>query len=305
MKNRRTTAYIQVALGSIAAGLWSLFLRPAGIDPYWSSAIVLASVGLFAAPFLLKADVDAAREAAEERKSSDWWFIVLLGIFAAGNALLYFTALKTTTVAAAVLAHCLAPVIVAVAAPTVLGTPRRWRTIGLAIAAAAGLAIMLEPWKDGAGESSVRSTLTGVAWGVGAAVFISGFLLINKLIGTSFTAEERLVYHALIAAPLLFAAAFVFQAPLPALSGAAIVAAGGATVGALGGLLFLRGLNDVPAENAGVFTLIEPLTGLLVAWLVWGERFGMISLLGAAVVVTAGVLVMREPDTTEKNSNKN
>ncbi|HXG84307.1 MAG TPA: DMT family transporter [Pyrinomonadaceae bacterium] len=290
---RPAFAYTQVALGSLAAGLWSLFLRPAGIDPYWSAAIVMGTIGIVCAPLLLKS---SARLTAGERKLSDWWFIVLLGIFAAGNALLYFTALKTTTVATAVLSHCLAPVIVAVAAPTILGTPRRWRTIILALSAAVGLAIMLEPWRGGTGESSVRATLTGAAWGVGAAVFISGFLLVNKLIGTRFTAEERLVYHAVVAAPLLLIAAFMFNAPLPPLNGAAIVAAGGATVGAIGGLLFLRGLNDVPAENAGVFTLIEPLTGLLVAWLVWGESFGIISILGAAILVISGVMVVSEPE---------
>lgn len=294
-KRRSTLAYLQVAVAASALGTWSLFLRPAGVDPHWSATIVLLVVAILPAPLLLKASAHGP-SVGGGRKRSEWWSILLLAIFAAGNALLYFTAMKVGSVAGAVLSHCFTPVIVAVFAPWVLGTPRRWRTLVLALVALFGIALTLEPWRASESGLSAQSMLIGVGWGFGAALFNSGALLVNKRIESRFTTEERLVYPAVVAGALLLVPALFLRAgALPTPVGAAWVVAGGATAGAVGGLLFLRGLKGLPAEHAGVLTLIEPLTGLMIAWLIWGERFGIAGIAGAALVVISGVLVLREP----------
>ena len=67
----------------------------------------------------------------------------------------------------------------------------------------------------------------------------------------------------------------------------------GALVGATSGVLFLYGLRRTPAEHAGILTLIEPLSAVLVAFAAFGERPGSIALLGGLIVLGSGVLAVR------------
>lgn len=288
--------YGQLAVAAIARGAWPLFLRPAGVDPSWASVIVLSAAAAVCAPLLLRAGVRGPA-GGERQRRAEWWFIVALGALYAGSTMLYFIALNTTTVAIAVLFHCFAPLMVVIAAPFVLGTPLRLRMLVLALVGVAGLALVLAPWRFAGEQPSGWDGLIGAAWATGAALCGSGYLLVNKRIGARFTPEERLVYSALVAAPLLFGSGVWLQAPHPTLAGAMLVALGGATAGVAGGLFFLRGLQHVAAESAGIFMLLEPLTAVLLAWLVWSERLGITGLAGATLVGLAAALAPRERAT--------
>ncbi|MBI2392975.1 MAG: DMT family transporter [Deltaproteobacteria bacterium] len=287
------SAYVRVAIAATAWGTWSLFLRPASIDPRWASAIMLAVVALASAPTLLR---NGARGPSEgpPRRPSEWWAIVGLGVFDAANAALFFSAMAVTSVAVAVLSHYLAPVFVAAVAPSVLGTPRARRALPLTALALLGLALVLEPWKVG---SSIGKPVLGAMLGAGSAVFYATNVLITKRVGPRFTAEEQLVYHAVLSAVLLAIVAVVVRAPLPTLRGAALVATASVCIGAVAGLLFLQGLKRIRAEHAGMLTFLEPLTAVVVAWLAWGERPGFSAAIGGTLVLGAGVFSLRAPST--------
>lgn len=284
------SAYLQVSLAATAWGTWSLFLRPAGVDARWSAAIMLAVVALAAAPTLLRPGARGPVEGGP-RAPREWRAIALLGLFDAGNAVLFFAAMSVTTVAIAVLSHYLAPVLVAAAAPTVLGTPRAPRATGLAVVALFGLALVLEPWRLSAGASGHAAL--GALLGAGSAVFYAGNVLVTKRVGPRFTAEELLVYHSVISAVLLAALAVAVSAPFPSGAGATRVALASVFVGALAGLSFLYGLRRMPAEHAGILTFLEPLTAVVVAWIAWNERPGGAAALGGALVLGAGIVAIR------------
>ena len=290
--------YAQLALSALARGFWPLFLRPAGVNANWSASILLFAIGIVSGLLLARAGARGARD-AERRRLREWWVIVPLGVCLAGSTLLYFTALQLTSVAVAVMFHCFAPLIVAVAAPWVLGTPPSVRVMLLALLAVIGLVLVMEPWL--ASGSSLAGTLQGAGLGAGAAVFASGYLILNKRIGARFTPEERLVASTMMAGSLCVAAALVLDAPLPRPAGAAIIALGGATLGAAGWLLFLYGLQRVPAEQAGMLMLVEPLTGLAVAWLVWNEHPGPVGIAGAVLVALVAALALYEPKRDERS----
>lgn len=288
-----SSAYVRVALAATAWGTWSLFLRPAAVDPRWSSAIMLLTVTLAAAPTLLRASARGPSE-GPPRRAREWWAIVGLGVFDAANAGLFFAAMSVTSVAVAVLSHYLAPVFVASAAPWVLRTPRARGALPLAMVALLGLALVLEPWRV---EGGVGRPLLGAALGAGSAVFYATNVLITKKVGPRFTAEEQLVYHAALSALLLGGVALAMGAPVPSVKGALLVILASVVVGATAGLAFLQGLKRIPAEHAGMLTFLEPLTAVLVAWLAWGERPGWAAAVGGSLVLTAGVLAIRAPTT--------
>jgi drug/metabolite transporter (DMT)-like permease len=282
------SSYLRVAIAAVGWGTWSLLLRPAAVDPRWSSAIMLTVVTLAAAPTLLQR---AARGPSEgpPRQLREWWAIVGLGVFDSLNAALFFAAMSVTNVALAVLSHYLAPVFVAIAAPIVLRTPRTKGAVPLTLIALGGLALVLERYLHGGAGRPVLGALLGA----GSAVFYAANVLITKRVGPRFTAEEQLVYHAILSAVLLAFFAWFIRAPLPSVRGALIVAGASVFIGALGGLLFLQGLKKIPAEHAGMLTFLEPITAVLVAWFAFGERPGAPAAIGGAMVLVAGILAIR------------
>lgn len=289
------SAYVRVAIAATAWGTWSLFLRPASIDPRWASAIMLAVVALASAPTLLR---NGARGPSEgpPRRVAEWWAIVGLGVFDAANAALFFSAMAVTSVAVAVLSHYLAPVFVAAVAPSVLGTTRAKTALPLTALALLGLALVLEPWRVG-DAATLGRPLLGALLGAGSAVFYAANVLITKRVGPRFTAEEQLVYHSVLSAVLLAAVAVATRAPLPTVRGAALVATASVCIGAVAGLLFLQGLQRIRAEHAGMLTFLEPLTAVMVAWLAWGEQPGFSAAIGGTLVLGAGVFSLRAPAT--------
>jgi drug/metabolite transporter, DME family len=291
-----TPAHLRVALAATTWGTWSLFLRPAAVDPRWSSAIMLAVVTIAAAPLLVRRSARGPTE-GPPRRLGEWSAIVALGVFDAANAALFFAAMSVTNVAIAVLSHYLAPVFVAIVAPAVLGTARPRRALPLTLLALCGLALVLERALHG----NTGRPVLGALLGSGSAVFYAANVLITKRVGPRFTAEEQLVYHAAISAVLLAVAAWVLRAPLPSAHGAGLVAFGSIFAGAFAGLLFLQGLKAIPAEHAGILTFLEPITAVVVAWLVYGERPGVAAAVGGAMVLTAGALAIAEgaPSTPE------
>jgi len=262
-------------------GTWTLFLRPAALDPRWSTAIIFVALGPIATLLFLR---DGARRdtSAGPRARGAWWMIAAMGVFDAANAGLFFAAISRTTVAIAVLSHYLAPVLVPLLAPWIAGTPRRRGAVGWAALALLGLAVVLEPWRLQRGGASV---IVGAAFGAASAVFYASQVCLAKRASTSFTTAEQLVFHAWISLALLLAVC-PWHA-LPNAHGAAIILVAGVTIGLGGGLMFLWGIAHVPAEHAALLTYLEPLTAVVVGWIVFHERLGPLALLGVALIVFA------------------
>ena len=64
---------------------------------------------------------------------------------------------------------------------------------------------------------------------------------------------------------------------------------------ALGYGLFLGGMRSTSAPVAGVLVLLEPLTAMLLAWALFGERMGFVGVIGAVLLLgVIGLLSMRE-----------
>ena len=277
-------------MAATAWGTWSLFFRPANVNPLWTSPVVFAVITLVCAPLLLRPSARGP-EGTEPRRVTEWGWLFLLGVLDAGNALCFFAAMKVTTIAIAVLSHYLAPLLVAVFAPSTLGTKRDARAMPLAVVAVVGLALVLEPWKLNE-SGAVGRPLLGAMLGSASAVCYAANVIVTKKMGTRFTAEEQLVWHSVVSAALLFAVALLMRAPTPDLRGLELVSLAAVLVGATAGLLFLYGLRRIPAEHAGMLCFLEPLTAVVVAWLAWGERPGTLAMIGGVLVVASGAMTL-------------
>jgi DME family drug/metabolite transporter len=68
----------------------------------------------------------------------------------------------------------------------------------------------------------------------------------------------------------------------------------GLGVSVLGYVFLVLGLRTMPVTKATIVSLIEPLTGVSLAWVLFGERLGLSGLLGAALLLIAMGMIFRK-----------
>ena len=286
---RALSGYLGVAAAAAGWGSWGLLLRLAEraqpVAPQLTTLLVMSTMFVVVLPLAWR----ATRRRATRRPAREWALLAVFGVTDAGNAVLFFAALQTTSVSVAVLTHYAAPLFIAVSAPLVLAERRHPQTLPAVLLGFAGLLLLLAPWQVQTADATV---LRGAALGLGSAVFYALNVLLNKRLSASFAAPEILSYHMppalLLVALLVPAGAWVL--PATALPWLLLGAVG---PGALGGVLFMRSLARIPAAHAATLTLLEPVTALLLAALVWGEKLSALGLLGAVAILAAGAWVVR------------
>jgi drug/metabolite transporter (DMT)-like permease len=268
-----------VVLAACSWGTWSLFVRPAHLPADAIGAIVFAVMAIVAWPLSWR----------EERARWDREALVLLvgnAAFDALNVLAFFSALRVTTVAIAVLTHYFAPILIALAAPYV----ERTRAPGARPAAAValvGLAIVLEPWREPA-----HGALAGAALGLASAACYAGNVFVVRRLATRIGNARAISYHSALAAIVMLPIAAGARGAVTA-RGLALVAAGGATVGALAGIAFTAGLRRIGSARAGVLAYAEPIVAVAVGALAFSEPVRPLAAVGGALVLAAGVHVAR------------
>jgi drug/metabolite transporter (DMT)-like permease len=277
--------YVMVAAASSLWGCSVLFLRTA--ERMQPIAAAMEAFVVFAVTVAVLGPGAWMDGRGRRRSLGAWATMGALGLADAANILCYFGALQRTSVAVAVLTHYLAPVLVAVAEPLVLGArPRRspWPAVAVSIP---GLALLAEPWR-----TETRALWTGGALGLASAVFYATNIVISKRLQSEFSAREIQAWHVVpgvLLLPFLLppGGMAVRMAPLGVLVGGSLI------FGVLGGWLFLRGLRRVPASHASVLCLLEPVVAVLVGAVMWREIPGPFGAAGAALVLLGAWLAMR------------
>ncbi len=268
-------------------GFWPYFLRHAesygGVDPAIESAASMVMCIVLGA-LVLKSDRVPVRANARA-----WIGIAWLGVSDALNALFFFKAYQATTVAIAVLTHYLAPLFVAIAAPYLVSERADRRTSFAVLLSFGGLVFLLEPWRTHASSS----TALGASFGAASAFFYASNVLVNKRLQPVFSGTEMMLYHALIATPLLVALAP--HGAWRALDHRALgwLSVGAVFSGAIPGLLFVWGLRLIPASRASTLTLLEPLVAVVVVGVViFGETINVLGAAGGLLILTGAALVL-------------
>jgi drug/metabolite transporter (DMT)-like permease len=216
---------------------------------------------------------------------------VCLGVADAFNVLLFFAAYKIT-IGVSVLAHYTTPVLVAVAAPLALGEKVTRRTAAAVAVSFSGLALVVAPSH---GAQSAGAVWASAALGAGSAVFYASGFVLNKYVVGSFSTNEAIFWHGVVATPLL--AAFVAPGAWRAFDvrAAEFLALVAIVPGAMAGIAFVWGLRRMPAAHASMLTLLEPLIAVLIGAIVFGEAMGPRTIAGAGLILVGAAAVMTQP----------
>ena len=176
---------------------------------------------------------------------------------------------------------------------------RRW--LATAVAAAAGLALLVAP--DGRGTAP---SARGVVAALGAALAFAAYtvaakrLLVRGVPGLAAVAVTFLGAGLLLAPVLVAALGDAAIADVLATPRAlAVVAWLGVGATAAAYLLFTAGLRTVPAVTGATMALAEPLTAAALGVLLLGERLPAVGVAGAVLVAGALLVAARRPERDE------
>ncbi len=263
-------------------GLWPVWVRSGGAGGAQTATLALLASGLVALPLALR---DGRARGRRSRRG--WLLVAALGFVNAANSWFYFRALDEGAVAPAVLSHYLAPVLVALVAPVLLGEPRSTRTPLALLLALGGTALLL----FGDGRATTGHARAAVTLGASSAAFYASAVIIAKLAGKEFSDAEMFAYLALLGGALL-----VPVTGVPAEASRWIWPSLGGVVSALvPGLLYYVGLRRLPAERVAVLTYWEVPAAVMVSWIAYGETPARLAIAGGAAILTAGLLVVTAP----------
>jgi len=285
---------------AVAAASWgttgatmTLLSRDAAASPLlvgWSRLAI-------AAPCLVLAAAGAARLGARHPTRRAWPSLrdlplcAALGLAMAAYQVCYFRAVTLVGVAAAaLLAICSAPLLIAVLAAALLGerlTSLVRLSLGMAVAGTALLVVGPRGLDQVTGHFGLGALLA-----LGAGVSYAVYAVAAKGLLARVTP--------LAVAAITFALAAVFLAPalLAEEAPARALAAGwplflylGVGPTAVAYALFTAGLTRVPATAAGIVSLLEPLTATTLGLVVFGERLGAVGAAGALLLLLALALL--------------
>jgi len=275
-----------LALAGLATSWGLIAVLVAAVD---LGAEALAFLRLAIAAATLALTALALRRTDQLRPGGRLPALVALGIVQGVHWLLFFETVKLGSVALAVLTFYTAPLFLAALAPVFL--QERLSRVALAALVPAGAGIALIAFADAA---AVPASSWAIATGLGSAatyavlVILSKRLLLSRVEPLTVAFWDCLV-GALIVAPALLLADRVL--PAGGREWGAVLLLGVVFTG-IWTLLYARLLRHVRAQTAGILTFLEPVSAVLLAWVLLDDPIGPVTLVGGALVLAAGIAVV-------------
>lgn len=223
----------------------------------------------------------------------DLGLMLLIGVLMALYQVCYFAAIVQVGVAIAVLVTlCTAPVLVALFSAGLLREQVTQRVLLALIGALAGTALLVVGQPSA--EAVNQNTAQGVLLALGSAFSYAMLTLCIRALARRYDPFQPITIGFSVGASVLlpFALSTGFVTSYP-IAGWALLIYLGLVPTAIAFALFLYGMRSTTATTASIVTLLEPLTSTALAWLLFSERLGPLSLLGAVLLLGVIALLYR------------
>ena len=208
--------------------------------------------------------------------------LLLSGIAMGINWILLFEAYKYTTVSLATLSYYFAPVIVTVVCPVLFHERLTGKQILCFIMSTIGLVMI-----TGIGDIGSGSDFIGILFGLGAAIFYTTVILLNKFIKNVEGIPRTF---------LQFLSAIVILIPYVMLSGGMSLG-GMKAVGWINLLIvglvhtgvtycmYFSSLKELPGQKAAILSYIDPLVAVLISVTILGEEMTIWQIAGGVLIL--------------------
>jgi len=213
--------------------------------------------------------------------------LVILGALLAAGWYFLFQAMKLIPIGAAVLINYLAPVFVAVLAPSVLHE-RLEKKIAIAIVLSI-LGVFLISYQGlGSGELNIL----GIIFGLLAAMSYGVFVIYSKQTLVKLSYYTVAMYSYLVSALILSPSLLLIKSPLSPNSLILLFLMGVLNTG-VAVTLYLKGLRSLKAQEAATITYLEPLSAIIFGYFMLGQEISIGIILGGALILTSQYLVIK------------
>lgn len=165
--------------------------------------------------------------------------------------------------------------------------PGRWQWLGIALAVA-GLVFILEPWRSlGNWQSSILAIIGGASWALGTVLTKRMFQLYHPPL-LAFTFWQLLFGSLFLAATALLVPSIPIRWTPELLWGLLYAAV---PASALGWLLWSFVVDRLQASVASLSSLGVPVSAIVLAWIILGERPDAFEMLGVLLIVLGLVAI--------------
>ncbi len=210
--------------------------------------------------------------------------LLVSGVCLTLNWAFLFEAYRLTTLATAELAYEMAPVMVIVVSPFVLGehlTRTRMVCLCLALVGIVCVSGVLEP------GAAVGVTLQGVGLGLVAACFYAAVMVLSQFMGEIDPYTKTIVQLGVAGLALLPQVMLAGISPWLALGLREVLLLAVVCLAhtGLAFILWFSSLHELPAQKVAVFNYIDPAVALLSSALVLGEHMTLLATVGAVLIL--------------------
>ena len=271
-------------LSVLLFGFAGLFGKWIAWDP---AAIVLGRTSVAA---LVLALVVRLRDGGMPKFS---WAVAPNGVILALHWVAFFTAIQVSTVAIGLLGYASFPLFVPLLERVLLGVPMRRREFATAVLVVLGLAMLVPEF------SWASRIVHGLAWGVLSGFTFALLTVRTRQLTPAHRAPEIALWQNLVAV-LCIAPVVLWQGgPGGPVTPQALVLVVllGTLCTALAHALFIASLARLTASTVAVVAALEPVYGIALALMLLHEVPDLRTLLGAALLLVAAVIVSRRTFT--------
>ncbi len=217
--------------------------------------------------------------------------LFLLGVWQAGVLLSYYTAVRYTGVSISALLLYTAPIYVVLLAPFLLKEKPNLRSLAALVLSLAGVAIVVGPENFSFGGGTGGSAyFFGILMGLFAGFFYACIIMTSRHLRDEYSGLEQLFFSTAVTLVLLLP--YSLKTPAASLlENLPVLLFLGAMITALGSILYFTGLMHVKAQNAGIISLLEPVSAIFFSYLILDDPVYRSTLLGCALILSSSLLV--------------
>lgn len=214
----------------------------------------------------------------------------IFGIIAYDGLFIGFSyAVEETSLATAVILLYTAPIFITILSYFFLGEPFTRNKLIALISTALGCFLMVEGYKPG----NLQLNIVGILWGMLSAIGFAMQCVLGKIILKDYSHRTLLVYGFLFSALFLW----IFRPPwvlfdnISGFTPLALILGIGVISTIVPNGLQASALKYVEASKAGILSNLEPVVGVILAFVLFDERLSILQWLGIALIIFSLVLV--------------
>lgn len=225
--------------------------------------------------------------------------MLLNGVMLAGFMTFFIAALNHTSILIAIMTLYMAPVVATVVAHYLLKERLNQFSIVSITIVVFGFTLVMYQAPE---SSTVQFSWIGLAYALAGMACYAGFILINRMIPTHYLALTKCSWQFLIGALCV----------VPMLSGSDLslsisqwgwMLLVGIFPGFIGIVLAVYTIKRMPAATFSTISYIEPISAVILGWLVFQETLTSIQIAGCAIIILASVAQATKPTNQKQPSS--